>query len=100
MRQPPPPQPSGEFGEFGPTGGYVPPAPRASVVRVTDGFGPAGSGSGVTGQTPVPVRHAEPREQQPPKAEQPAKRPSYLVEGDDDEMFGNDEFTAPPVIGE
>ncbi|UVS81228.1 hypothetical protein Actkin_04985 [Actinokineospora sp. UTMC 2448] len=63
-----------------------------------DGFGPTGSGS-VTGQTAVPVRHHEPEPEAPPSPP-PVKRPSYLVEGDDDEMFGNDEFTAPPVIGE
>ncbi len=28
------------------------------------------------------------------------KRPSYLLEGDPDEMFGTDQMTAPPVIGE
>ncbi len=27
-------------------------------------------------------------------------RPSYLVEADPDEVFGTDQRTAPPVIGE
>ncbi|GGS52215.1 hypothetical protein [Actinokineospora fastidiosa] len=45
------------------------------------------------------MRHHEPEPEAPPPPP-PVKRPSYLVEGDDDEMFGNDEFTAPPVIGE
>ncbi|WP_020668845.1 hypothetical protein [Amycolatopsis nigrescens] len=32
--------------------------------------------------------------------DQEHQRPSFLVEGDPDEIFGNDERTAPPVIGE
>ena len=28
------------------------------------------------------------------------QRPSFLVEGDPDAVFGTDEMTAPPVIGE
>jgi hypothetical protein len=28
------------------------------------------------------------------------QRPSYLVEADPDSLFGTDEMTAPPVIGE
>jgi hypothetical protein len=28
------------------------------------------------------------------------QRPTYLVEGDPDEVFGTDQRTAPPVIGE
>jgi hypothetical protein len=28
------------------------------------------------------------------------QRASYLVEGDPDAVFGTDEMTAPPVIGE
>lgn len=28
------------------------------------------------------------------------KRPSFLVEGDPDAVFGTDQMTAPPVIGE
>ena len=28
------------------------------------------------------------------------QRPTYLVEGDPDEVFGTDMRTAPPVIGE
>lgn len=68
-----------------------------------DGFGPAGSGAYPTGGMPVPVRAVESggevAEVAAPK-EVERKRPSYLVEGDEDEMFGTGEFTAPPVIGE
>lgn len=28
------------------------------------------------------------------------KRPSFLLEGDPDAVFGTDQMTAPPVIGE
>ncbi|MGX7825604.1 hypothetical protein ACTG9Q_10980 [Actinokineospora sp. 24-640] len=28
------------------------------------------------------------------------RRPSYLVEDDPDSLFGTDQVTAPPVIGE
>lgn len=70
------------------------------MLPVLDGFGPAGSGSAVTGQTPVPPRHQDAEPAAPPAPAPERKRPSYLVEGDDDEMFGNEEFTAPPVIGE
>ncbi|MFC5290807.1 hypothetical protein ACFPM7_27475, partial [Actinokineospora guangxiensis] len=79
------------------TGTFVPPSPQP-VRPVLSGFGPSGSGT-PTGHTPVPPRAADP-EPPVPAAPPPPKRPSYLVEGDDDEMFGNDEFTAPPVIGE
>jgi hypothetical protein len=49
--------------------------------------------------TPVPVRHEE-QVQLPTVKDVERKRPAFLVEGDQDEMFGTDEFTAPPVIGE
>ncbi|WP_253891244.1 hypothetical protein [Actinokineospora diospyrosa] len=62
-------------------------------------FGPTGSGGYVTGSTPVPVRVTEPDDLPIAKAVE-RKRPAYLVEGDDDEVFGNAEFTAPPVLGE
>ncbi|MBM7772756.1 hypothetical protein JOD54_002960 [Actinokineospora baliensis] len=45
------------------------------------------------------MRGSEPEELPTAKAQE-RKRPAYLVEGDDDEVFGNAEFTAPPVIGE
>jgi hypothetical protein len=32
--------------------------------------------------------------------DQEHQRPTYLVEGDPDEVFGTDMRTAPPVIGE
>ncbi|SDC62796.1 hypothetical protein [Actinokineospora iranica] len=52
------------------------------------------------GSTPVPVHPAK-TEPDPGLPREPEKRrPAYLVEGDDDEMFGTGEFTAPPVIGE
>ncbi|WP_157440658.1 hypothetical protein [Actinokineospora inagensis] len=51
-----------------------------------------------TGTTPLPPRATEPDE--PPTTKDSArKRPAYLVEGDPDEMFGNGDLTAPPVIG-
>ncbi|MCG8919465.1 hypothetical protein L6E12_27195 [Actinokineospora sp. PR83] len=64
------------------------------------GFGPAGSGVGITGTTPVPVRQDAAEADPGPAVETRRSRPAYLVEGDDDEMFGNADFTAPPVIGE
>ncbi|GAA3055074.1 hypothetical protein [Actinokineospora globicatena] len=78
-----------------------PPLAQAPVLEAFGGggFGPAGSGLYPTGSTPVPVRAVEP-DGLPTVKDQVRKRPAYLVEGDDDEMFGNDEFTAPPVIGE
>ncbi|WP_104481988.1 hypothetical protein V5P93_001709 [Actinokineospora auranticolor] len=70
---------------FGPSGDYS--------------FGPAGSGAYPTGLTPVAPK--APVGEEPPLAkDQVKKRPSYLVEGDYDEVFGNADFTAPPVIGE
>lgn len=64
------------------------------------GFGPAGSGGYSTGSTPVPVRSNDDHPELPTVKDQEKKRPAFLVEGDDDEMFGSGEFTAPQVIGE
>ncbi|GLZ41690.1 hypothetical protein [Actinokineospora sp. NBRC 105648] len=81
----------------------IPPA-QAEVLQPAplsgygaEGFGPTGSGGYSQGTTPVPPR---PPVDELPVVKEPRKRPSYLVEGDDDEMFGNAAFTAPPVIGE
>ncbi|WP_018682119.1 hypothetical protein [Actinokineospora enzanensis] len=72
--------------------------PVPEVAFGPGGFGPAGSGGYTIGTTPVPARSDV---EEPPLAkEQEKRRPAYLVEGDDDEMFGNAEFTSPPVIGE
>ncbi|WP_158075695.1 hypothetical protein [Actinokineospora bangkokensis] len=52
-----------------------------------------------TGTTPVPVRQ-EPADDPGLAVERKKSRPTFLVEGEDDEVFGNHDLTAPPVIGE
>ncbi|OLR91607.1 hypothetical protein BJP25_25975 [Actinokineospora bangkokensis] len=58
-----------------------------------------GSGVSHTGTTPVPVRQ-EPADDPGLAVERKKSRPTFLVEGEDDEVFGNHDLTAPPVIGE
>ncbi|HEV2780723.1 MAG TPA: PPE domain-containing protein [Actinophytocola sp.] len=70
----------GTFVEFGPGGspplGLAAPFPRGPAgTAMSDGAGPTET-------------HAE------------RKRPEYLVVSDTDGMFGSDELTSPPVIGE
>ncbi|NBH08856.1 hypothetical protein GTY80_37155, partial [Amycolatopsis sp. SID8362] len=49
------------------------------------GMGAGGMGRGQKGEGDEDTEHS---------------RPTYLVEGDPDEVFGTDLRTAPPVIGE
>ena len=71
-------------GGFGPvSGGFAAPAMRAPA-----GFGPRPAARAAAGGLPV----AGDGEQK--------KRPEYLVEPDIEGMFGSDEMTSPPVIGE
>lgn len=78
----------------------APPAPEQAPWQPAAGFGPMGSGSPGVGATPVAPRAREEGAEVVERREPERGRPSYLVEGDDDEMFGNGDFTAPPVIGE
>jgi hypothetical protein len=64
------------------------------------GFGPTGFGPGVLpGPVAVPPRlpAAGPGQGE---GEESHKRPEYLVESELEGMFGSDEMTSPPVIGE
>ncbi|MFC4005063.1 hypothetical protein ACFS2C_27350 [Prauserella oleivorans] len=71
-------------------GGMPGAAPGAAAAaggagRGAGGMGAMGAGAGRGGQGSEDAEH---------------QRPTYLVEGDPDEVFGTDERTAPPVIGE
>lgn len=71
-------------------GGMPGAAPGAAAAaggagRGAGGMGAMGAGAGRGGQGGDDAEH---------------QRPTYLVEGDPDEVFGTDERTAPPVIGE
>jgi hypothetical protein len=59
------------------------------------GMGPSGPGGagGRGGMSGAPRGKGEEEE------DQEHERPSYLVEGDPESAFGNDQLTAPPVIG-
>ena len=85
---------------FAPPPALKPPPRVRPVSPGFGGFGPAGSGSFHTGTTPMPLRAQDEHPELPTEKDLERKRPAYLVEGDDDEMFGTGEFTAPPVIGE
>ncbi|RBM19274.1 hypothetical protein DI005_16455 [Prauserella sp. PE36] len=70
---------------MGPMGGGAA-APGAAAAAGRGGMGAAGMGAGSgRGQGSEDAEH---------------QRPTYLVEGDPDEVFGTDQRTAPPVIGE
>lgn len=72
-----------------PAGGSGPPAaaPRGGMV-------PGGGGRGGGPMGGAPGRRGEGEE------DDEHQRPSYLVEGDPDSAFGNDQMTAPSVIGD
>jgi hypothetical protein len=53
----------------------------------------AGAGRGGQGMGGAPRGKGEGEE------DQEHGRPAYLVEGDPESTFGNDQLTAPPVIG-
>jgi hypothetical protein len=72
---------------MGPGGAF---AAEGGAVR---GGGPVGRG-GAGGMMPLGGNRADDEE------DGEHQRPSYLVEGDPDAVFGTDEMTAPPVIGE
>lgn len=96
----------GGFGNFGsgaggagagvpkgglPAGGSGPPAAAPRGGMVPGGMG--GRGGGPMGGAPG-GRRGEGEE------DDEHQRPSYLVEGDPDSAFGNDQMTAPSVIGD
>lgn len=68
-------------------GGGMPGGAGAAAAAGRGGMGaaPMGAGAGRGGQGGEDEEH---------------QRPTYLVEGDPDEVFGTNERTAPPVIGE
>ncbi len=88
----PPPRPANTSRR--PTAPPIPP----NLPFGPGGFGPVGSGGYSAGVTPVPIRQNADETVIPKEPER--RRPTFLVEGEHDEMFGNEEFTAPPVIGE
>ena len=61
----------------------------------TGGAGAGGRGAGMGGGMGGARGHGSEGEE-----DQEHQRPTYLVEGDPDEVFGTDMRTAPPVIGE
>lgn len=87
--------PTGQVGPVGPAQGF---APGPGFGPAT-GFGPGGPTASAGRLAPVP---------RGPAAATPAagteeaaqKRPEYLIEPEIEGMFGSDELTAPPVIGE
>ncbi len=97
----------GGFGNFGGGGaggaGGAGQAPRGGLPAGAGGSGPpavaprGGMGPGGRGGAPMggaPGRRGEGEE------DDEHQRPSYLVEGDPDSAFGNDQMTAPSVIGD
>lgn len=58
------------------------------------GFGGRGGAGGMGGMHGMGGQRGEEEE------DGEHSRPSYLVEGDPDAVFGTDQMTAPPVIGE
>lgn len=67
------------------------------------GFGPGGSptpnGDHRTAIRPEPTAEPDAGQRRRRRPEQQSKRPSFLVEADQDSLFGTDERTVPPVIG-
>jgi hypothetical protein len=69
-------------------------AEEAAAMRGGAGGAGAASRGGAGGMAGVPGGHGQGDE------DEEHQRPSFLVEGDPDAVFGTDEMTAPPVIGE
>jgi hypothetical protein len=101
----------GRGGGFGPAGGGTPGSGAASgaarpgalgaaeaAAGRAGGAGAAGGAAG-RGMGPAGMGGAGGRGGQGSE-DQEHQRPTYLVEGDPDEVFGTDQRTAPPVIGE
>ena len=106
---PPAPRPSASAGL---PGGFMPgsPAPggtmAAQFTAPAGGFGPGSGGFGPAavrapgGFGPAPIVPGAAAGGAPVAGESRQKRPEYLVEPDIEGMFGSDEMTSPPVIGE
>jgi hypothetical protein len=81
---------------FTPAGGGPPPG-----FVPGGGFGPSGFGPGGPAAPPLPAAGGMPMAGHgPAKDGAEPKRPRYLVEPELRGMFGSDELTSPPVIGE
>jgi hypothetical protein len=97
----------GAFGRGGAAGGFgtggMSPGGGAGALAAEHAAGGGGRGGGVggaggRGAGGVPMGMGAGRGQGDEDTEH--QRPSYLVEADPDALFGTDEMTAPPVIGE
>lgn len=90
---------------FGPGSGGTAPAGFASGGFAPGGFGPGSGGFGgvAPGGARLPVARGPvaPMAGGPEKGQDgEQKRPKFLIEPEIEGMFGSDELTAPPVIGE
>jgi hypothetical protein len=97
---------AGKFGRsggmgagFGPGGGSGAAAGPGAGARLAGGAVPGASGAASAAGRP-PMAAGMGRGGGMGGEDEEHQRPTYLVEGDPDEVFGTDERTAPPVIGE
>jgi hypothetical protein len=75
--------------------GFGPPSPATGFAFGPGGFGPGGGAGRVAPAPRTP--DAYPADA---RADGVPKRPEYLVESDLPGMYGSEELTSPPVIGE